>query len=453
MALVTNAIKGTLDVLPQESYKTQYVEGAMREIAENFGFFEMRTPVFEHTELFNRSVGETTDVVQKEMYTFNDKGGRSITLRPEGTAGAVRSFLQNGLFNEPLPQKLFYLTSCYRYEKPQAGRLREFHQFGVEAFGAGAPSQDAEIISLANEIFNYLGIKNLSLEINSIGCKTCRQDFQNALKAYFEDRKEELCDTCLSRLDRNPMRILDCKSPVCKEISKDAPKILDYLCPDCRAHFEAVQRYLKALNIPFTVNPEIVRGLDYYTRTVFEFVSNDIGAQGTVCGGGRYDGLIEELGGKPTPACGFGMGMERLLLLMEAQKTPFPEKKGCDIFIGSMGDTANVAAAVLASDLRNEGMAAQFDTLGRSLKAQMKFANKLGASYTAVLGDSELEEKKVKIKNMDSGEQTEVSLENFTEDFQNLMLREAMQGLEASESLDGLMDADAINAILKNGQN
>lgn len=453
MALVTNAIKGTLDVLPQESYKTQYVEGAMREIAENFGFFEMRTPVFEHTELFNRSVGETTDVVQKEMYTFNDKGGRSITLRPEGTAGAVRSFLQNGLFNEPLPQKLFYLTSCYRYEKPQAGRLREFHQFGVEAFGAGAPSQDAEIISLANEIFNYLGIKNLSLEINSIGCKTCRQDFQNALKAYFEDRKEELCDTCLSRLDRNPMRILDCKSPVCKEISKDAPKILDYLCPDCRAHFEAVQRYLKALNIPFTVNPEIVRGLDYYTRTVFEFVSNDIGAQGTVCGGGRYDGLIEELGGKPTPACGFGMGMERLLLLMEAQKTPFPEKKGCDIFIGSMGDTANVAAAVLASDLRNEGMAAQFDTLGRSLKAQMKFANKLGASYTAVLGDSELEEKKVKIKNMESGEQTEVSLENFTEDFQNLMLREAMQGLEASESLDGLMDADAINAILKNGQN
>ncbi len=453
MALVTNAIKGTLDVLPQESYKTQYVEGAMREIAENFGFFEMRTPVFEHTELFNRSVGETTDVVQKEMYTFNDKGGRSITLRPEGTAGAVRSFLQNGLFNEPLPQKLFYLTSCYRYEKPQAGRLREFHQFGVEAFGAGAPSQDAEIISLANEIFNYLGIKNLSLEINSIGCKTCRQDFQNALKAYFEDRKEELCDTCLSRLDRNPMRILDCKSPVCKEISKDAPKILDYLCPDCRAHFEAVQRYLKALNIPFTVNPEIVRGLDYYTRTVFEFVSNDIGAQGTVCGGGRYDGLIEELGGKPTPACGFGMGMERLLLLMEAQKTPFPEKKGCDIFIGSMGDTANVAAAVLASDLRNEGMAAQFDTLGRSLKAQMKFANKLGASYTAVLGDSELEEKKVKIKNMESGEQTEVSLENFTEAFQNLMLREAMQGLEASESLDGLMDADAINAILKNGQN
>lgn len=453
MALVTNAIKGTLDVLPQDSYKTQYVESAMREIAENFGFFEMRTPVFEHTELFNRSVGETTDVVQKEMYTFNDKGGRSITLRPEGTAGAVRSFLQNGLFNEPLPQKLFYLTSCYRYEKPQAGRLREFHQFGVEAFGAGAPSQDAEIISLANEIFNYLGIKNLSLEINSIGCKTCRQDFQNALKAYFEDRKEELCDTCLSRLDRNPMRILDCKSPVCKEISKDAPKILDYLCPDCRAHFEAVQRYLKALNIPFTVNPEIVRGLDYYTRTVFEFVSNDIGAQGTVCGGGRYDGLIEELGGKPTPACGFGMGMERLLLLMEAQKTPFPEKKTCDIFLGSMGDTANVAAAVLASDLRNEGMAAQFDTLGRSLKAQMKFANKLGASYTAVLGDSELEEKKVKIKNMESGEQTEVSLENFTEEFQNLMLREAMQGLEASENLDGVLDVDAINSILKNGQN
>ena len=452
MALVTKAIKGTLDTLPQDSYKIQYVESAMREIAESFGFFEMRTPVFEHTELFNRSVGETTDVVQKEMYTFTDKGGRSITLRPEGTAGAVRSFLENGLFNEPLPQKLFYLTSCYRYEKPQAGRLREFHQFGVEAFGAGTPAQDAEIISLAHEIFDFLGIENLTLEINSIGCKTCRQDFQNALKAYFEDKKDELCDTCLSRLDRNPMRILDCKSPICQEICKGAPKILDYLCPDCRAHFEAVQAYLRALEIPFTVNPEIVRGLDYYTRTVFEFVSNDIGAQGTVCGGGRYDGLIEELGGKPTPACGFGMGMERLLLLMEAQKTPFPQKKGCDIFIGSMGEQENIVASTLAAEIRGDGMAAQFDTLGRSVKAQMKFANKLGAAYTAVLGESELLEKKVDIKNMQTGEKTTVSLENFTEEFQNLMLREAMQGLENSDSLDGLLTEDALANLLK-GEN
>ena len=261
MALITNAIKGTLDLLPAESYKTQYVEAAVREIAENFGFYEMRTPVFEHTELFQRSVGETTDVVQKEMYTFSDKGGRSITLRPEGTAGAARAFLENGLFNAPLPQKIYYLTSCYRYEKPQAGRLREFHQFGVEAFGAGAPAQDAEIIALAHTVFRYLGVKNLTLEINSIGCPACRQGFQKALKAYFEGYKDKLCDTCLSRLDRNPMRILDCKSPVCSEIAKGAPKILDYLCDDCRTHFDAVQSYLKSMQIDFTVNPEIVRGL------------------------------------------------------------------------------------------------------------------------------------------------------------------------------------------------
>ena len=447
MALVTKAIKGTLDTLPKDSYKIQYVEAAMREIAENFGFYEMRTPVIEHTELFNRSVGETTDVVQKEMYTFTDKGGRSITLRPEGTAGAVRAFLENGLFNDPLPQTLYYLTSCYRYEKPQAGRLREFHHFGVETFGAEAPAQDAEIISLASQIFDYLGIQNLTLEINSIGCKTCRQDFQNALKQYFEDKKADLCETCLSRLDRNPMRILDCKSPVCQDICKDAPKILDYLCPDCRAHFESVKQYLDALEIPYKVNPEIVRGLDYYTRTVFEFVSHDIGAQGTVCGGGRYDGLIEELGGKPTAACGFGMGMERLLLLMDAQKTPFPERRPLDIFIGSMGEKENILAAKLCADLRNEGMSASFDTFGRSMKAQMKYANKLSASYTMVLGESELENKKAEVKNMQSGEKTEVSLENFTEDFQNLMLREAMQNLDIAEDGDG-MNMDALHSLL-----
>ena len=388
MALITNAIKGTLDVLPKESYKIQYVESAVREIAENFGFYEMRPPVFEHTALFQRSFGETTDVVQKEMYTFADKGGRSITLRPEGTAGAARAFLENGLFNEALPQKIYYLTSCYRYEKPQAGRLREFHQFGVEAFGAGSPAQDAEIIALANEVFIYLGVKNLTLEINSIGCPACRAAYQKALKAYFENYKSELCETCNGRLDRNPMRILDCKSPVCSKIAADAPKILDYLCDDCRAHFDAVQQYLNTMQIDFTVNPEIVRGLDYYTRTVFEFVSNEIGAQGTVCGGGRYDGLLEELGGKPMPACGFGMGLERLLLLMDAQNTPFPDRKGCDIYFASMGDKANLEAARLALDLRNEGLAAQFDTVGRALMSQMKYADKLGDLYTVVLGDN-----------------------------------------------------------------
>ncbi len=431
MALITNAIKGTLDVLPKEIYKIPYVESAVREIAENFGFYEMRTPVFEHTELFQRSVGETTDVVQKEMYTFADKGGRSITLRPEGTAGAARAFLENGLFNEALPQKIYYLTSCYRYEKPQAGRLREFHQFGVEAFGAGSPAQDAEIIALANEVFNYLGVKNLTLEINSIGCPACRAAYQKALKAYFENYKSELCETCKGRLDRNPMRILDCKSPVCSKIAAGAPKILDYLCDDCRAHFDAVQQYLNAMQIDFTVNPEIVRGLDYYTRTVFEFVSNEIGAQGTVCGGGRYDGLLEELGGKPMPACGFGMGLERLLLLMDAQNTPFPDRKGCDIYFASMGDKANLEAARLALDLRNEGLSAQFDTVGRGLKAQMKYADKLGALYTVVLGDNELETGKAQLKNMKDGTLTEISLDDFTDTFQSIVIKDAMSGFES----------------------
>lgn len=430
MALITNAPKGTLDLLPKESYKTQYVESAVREVAENFGFLEMRTPVFEHTELFHRSVGETTDVVQKEMYTFEDKGGRSVTLRPEGTAGAARAFLENGLFNDPLPQKIYYLTSCYRYEKPQAGRLREFHQFGVESFGAATPAADAEIIALAHTVFNFLGIRNLSLEINSIGCPTCRKEFQNALKTYFEARKEELCDTCRGRLERNPMRILDCKSPVCSEIAAGAPKILDYLCDDCRAHFEAVQKYLTAMHIDFTVNAEIVRGLDYYTRTVFEFVSKEIGAQGTVCGGGRYDGLLEELGGKPMAACGFGLGIERLLLLMEAQKTELPAPPKCDIYLASMGEAANIEAARLALDLREEGLSAQFDTVSRGLKAQMKYADKLGALYTVVLGDTELETRKAQLKNMQNGNLTEISLDDFTDAFQSLVIQDAMAGFD-----------------------
>ena len=448
MALITNAIKGTLDLLPKESSKTQYIEAAVREIAENYGFSEMRTPVFEHTELFQRSVGETTDVVQKEMYTFEDKGGRSITLRPEGTAGAARAFLEHGLFNDALPQKIYYLTSCYRYEKPQAGRLREFHQFGVESFGAGTPAADAEIISLAHAVFRYLGVQNLTLEINSIGCPECRKKFQEALKAYFESYREQLCDTCKSRLERNPMRILDCKSPVCSEIAAGAPKILDFLCDDCRAHFDAVQKYLQAMDIAFTVNPTIVRGLDYYTRTVFEFVSSEIGAQGTVCGGGRYDGLLEELGGKPMPACGFGMGIERLLLLMEAQGVPFPEPKKCDVYLVSMGEEAGLKAAALAEQLREEGLSAQFDTVGRGLKAQMKYADKLGAAYTVVLGDAELESRRVNLKNMRDGTQTELSLDDFVGAFQSIVLREALAALDTSD-----LDEADISTILGGVQN
>lgn len=429
MALITKAVKGTKDVLPGEIYKTQYIESTALDVAERFGFKEIRTPVFEHTELFQRGVGDTTDVVQKEMYTFDDKGGRSITLRPEGTAGAARSFLENGLCNETLPQKVCYLTSCYRYEKPQAGRLREFHQFGVECFGAPSPLADAEIISLANTFFKELGVKDLTLEINSIGCPTCRAEYHKALKTYFEGRKDELCDTCKDRLERNPMRILDCKSPVCSEIAKDAPVMLDYLCDECREHFEKVKSYLNAQNIAFKVNPRIVRGLDYYTKTVFEFISESIGAQGTVCGGGRYDGLIEELGGQKTPSLGFGLGIERLMLLMEAQGCEFPKESMPDLFIAALGEKAQLKAVEIANDMREEGFTCLYDVNGRGLRAQMKYANKLGAKYTIVLGDDEVESGIAKLKNMESGEETEIALQTFVSGFYSISLEKELDDL------------------------
>ena len=429
MALITKAVKGTKDVLPGEIYKTQYIESTALDVAERFGFKEIRTPVFEHTELFQRGVGDTTDVVQKEMYTFDDKGGRSITLRPEGTAGAARSFLENGLCNETLPQKVCYLTSCYRYEKPQAGRLREFHQFGVECFGAQSPLADAEIISLANTFFKELGVKDLTLEINSIGCPTCRAEYHKALKTYFEGRKDELCDTCKDRLERNPMRILDCKSPVCSEIAKDAPVVLDYLCDECREHFEKVKSYLNAQNIAFKVNPRIVRGLDYYTKTVFEFISGSIGAQGTVCGGGRYDGLIEELGGQKTPSLGFGLGIERLMLLMEAQGCEFPKESMPDLFIAALGEKAQLKAVEIANDMREEGFTCLYDVNDRGLRAQMKYANKLGAKYTIVLGDDEVESGIAKLKNMESGEETEIALQTFVSGFYSISLEKELDDL------------------------
>ena len=436
MALITKSIKGTQDVLPLASHKIQFIEHTALEIAENFGFREIRTPVFEHTELFQRGVGDTTDVVQKEMYTFLDKGDRSITLRPEGTAGAVRSFLEHGLFNEPMPQKLCYLTSCYRYEKPQAGRLREFHQFGVECLGAASPAADAEVISLAKNFFDYLGVKDLSLEINSIGCKECRKEFHAALREYFAAHIDELCETCRGRLERNPMRILDCKSPVCSKIAENAPKITDFLCDDCRAHFERVKSLLSSMGIEFSVNPTIVRGLDYYTRTVFEFVSNEIGAQGTVCGGGRYDGLVEELGGPHTPALGFGLGLERLQLLMEAQDLPFPEQEKCDIYIASMGEDALTLAAKLASELRSDGFHVEFDVVGRSVKAQMKFANKIGAKFTVVIGDGELESGIARLKNMADGSETELALDGFVEGFENAAISAELAQFDDGGGID-----------------
>ena len=429
MALLTNAIKGTQDVLPQDSYKNRFVEQTIAEIAGNYGFREIRTPVFEHTELFNRSVGDTTDVVQKEMYTFLDKGDRSITLRPEGTAGAVRAFLEHGLFNEALPQKVFYFTSCYRYEKPQAGRLREFHQFGVECFGAQSPAADAEVIALANEIFGFLGVEGLELQINSIGCPTCRAKYQEALKAYFESNKADLCETCLSRLDRNPMRILDCKSPVCSGLAKDAPVVLDFLCDECKDHFEKLQKYLDAMNIAYKVNPTIVRGLDYYTKTVFEFVATGIGAQGTVCGGGRYDGLCEELGGNHMPALGFGLGLERLMLVLEAQGIALPEDQKCNLYVAPAGEAASLYAAGLVNDLRAGGMFALFDVSDRGIKAQMKYANKIGAEYVVVIGDDELESGVARLKNMESGEEMEVKLDTLADDFSEIAIQQSVAKL------------------------
>lgn len=430
MALLTKAIKGTKDVLPKDVHKNQYIEATALDIASKFGYKEIRTPVFEHTELFQRGVGDTTDVVQKEMYTFDDKGGRSITLRPEGTAGAVRSYLENGLCNEALPQKVCYLISCYRYEKPQAGRLREFHQFGVECFGSASPLADAEIIALAKSLFDTLGVKDLSLEINSIGCPTCRAEYHKALKEYFSSRKDELCDTCKSRLDRNPMRILDCKSPICHEIAEGAPVVIDYLCDECKEHFENVQKYLKAQNIEYTINPQIVRGLDYYTKTVFEFVSNSIGAQGTVCGGGRYDGLVEELGGQHTPSLGFAMGIERLMLLMEAQGCEFPEAEKPDLFIVALGEKATLKAVEIAKDMREEGFSALLDLNQRSVRAQMKYADKLGAKFNVVIGDNEVEAKTAKLKNMQTGEETEINLDTFVSGFYSISLNEQLADLE-----------------------
>lgn len=432
MALITKAVKGTQDILPSEVYKNQFIEQIVIDIAGKFGFRELRIPVFEHTELFQRGVGETTDVVQKEMYTFDDKGGRSITLRPEGTAGVARAFLEHGLFNEALPQKLCYVINCYRYEKPQAGRWREFQQFGVEMLGTASPAADAEVISLANEIFAFLGIENLQLELNSIGCPECRKNYHNALREYFESKKENLCPTCLERLGKNPMRILDCKSPICKEICEGAPAIIDYICEDCSKHFESVKKYLDAMNISYVVNPRIVRGLDYYTRTVFEFVSTQIGAQGTVCGGGRYDGLVEELGGPHTPSLGFAMGTGRLLMLLEAQGIELPKPDACEIYIAPMGEDATVEAMRIVSELRSNGISAQTDVAGRSLKAQMKYADKIGARYTMVLGDNEIEQGKANLKNMDNGEITEVELENLGEDFMEFIIRKQTEALQQS---------------------
>ncbi len=431
MALLVKKPKGTADVVPSKSYMWHTVEKIVSETAQQYGFKEIRIPTFEDTGLFVRSVGETTDVVQKEMYTVSAAGDSKFTLRPEGTAGVMRAMLENGVMNEGFPQKVYYILSCFRHENVQAGRLREFHQFGCEMVGSASPRADAEVIALAKSVLDRVGLQNIELNINSIGCPECREKYRQALRNYFEPHKDELCRTCQDRLDKNPMRILDCKSAEDQAIAKDAPVILDYLCDDCKAHFEKLKEYLGDMNIAFNVNPRIVRGLDYYTRTVFEFITTEIGAQGTVCGGGRYDGLIEELGGAKTPALGFGMGLERLLLVMQKQECDFMQDKTCDLYIATMGESAARKALSMVNALREEGFFVEYDLVERGLKPQMKYADKIGAKFVIVLGDNEIDSGFGKLKNMQTGEQTDISLgEQLVEQFSQAMIDQMFSGLE-----------------------
>ncbi len=408
-----NIPKGTKDVLPAQSYKWQFIEETARSVAKAFNFREVRTPVFEHTELFQRGVGETTDVVNKEMYTFEDKGGRSVTLKPEGTAGVARAFIENGLASSPMPVKTYYITPAFRYERPQAGRLREFHQFGFEAFGSASAETDAEIIFAASSFLDKLGVKGVKLEINSIGCPICRNEYNKALKKYFAPHLETMCPTCRTRYEKNPLRMLDCKEEGCKKITAGAPQILDYLCEDCKSHFEKVKSLLTGLGLEYTVNSRIVRGLDYYTRTVFEFLSGEIGSQSAVCAGGRYDNLLSQLGGNPLPAIGFAAGIERLLLLMENTGVAFPEEQKPLIYLAGMDESSRALCFKIAAELREKGVCAEIDLMARSVKAQLKYADKIGAKHVAVIGESEMQSGEVSLKKMSDGSVRTVKIDDL----------------------------------------
>lgn len=413
MAII--AAKGTKDVLPKDAYKWQYIEREFAKICAEYGFGEMRTPTFESTELFNRGVGDTTDIVQKEMYTFEDMGKRSITLKPEGTSPAVRAFIESNQYAEVQPSKYYYNTPCFRYEKPQAGRLREFHQFGIENFGTDNMLADAEVIELAYDFLNRMGVTDIELHISSVGCRKCRPLHRKALQGFLEPKYEELCDTCKSRFDKNPMRILDCKSPVCYSLVQGAPMMLDYLCDDCKQALDELRKHLDDLGIEYVLDPSIVRGLDYYTKTAFEFITTKIGAQGTVCGGGRYDHLIEEIGGPDMPGVGFGLGKERLLMLMEMEGSDFGGENKPELFIAWVGDDALSYSLKLINNLRKQGVRAVLDTKGRNLKGQLKYANKLGAAYSLVIGDDEIKSNMLTLKNMTSSEQTKLNVTELVE--------------------------------------
>ena len=414
-----NMPKGTKDVLPKDSYKWQYVEKIARETAKEFAVSEIRTPTFEHTEVFLRGVGETTDIVNKEMYTFMDKGDRSITLKPEGTAGVARSFVENGLYAGTLPAKLFYISPCFRYERPQAGRLREFHQFGVEVLGSTMPNSDAETIILAKTFLEKLGVKNVTLYINNIGCSDCRKKYAEALKSYMSDNYDKLCDLCKDRLVKNPMRVLDCKNPECNKLTANAPSILDYICDDCREHFNRVQNLLTLAGVEFKINSNIVRGLDYYTKTVFEFVSENIGVQSTVCGGGRYDKLIAEFGGPDTPGIGFAVGIERLILMLDNLGVEIPNENKVKIYLAPMGEKESDMAFSLVCELRKHGIVAETDHVGRGIKAQFKYADKIGAEFVGVIGSFELEKGVVKLKNMKDGQEVDVAFSSLVDTIKN----------------------------------
>ena len=406
------APKGTKDMLPQNAYKWQYVENIFRKLCSLYGCTEIRTPMFEHTELFKRGVGETTDVVQKEMYTFLDKGERSITLKPEGTAPTIRAFIENSLYNEVQPTKLYYFTPCFRYEKMQKGRFREHHQFGVEVCGSSEASIDAEVINLVMRVYKELGIEGVQLKINSMGCPSCRKNYNEALKEFLGSKYEKLCETCKSRFEKNPLRILDCKVDRCKEIVKDAPVISGYICEDCSNHFENLKKYLEIMDIDYVVDPYIVRGLDYYTKTVFEVLDKNGLA---LCGGGRYDNLIKEIGGPDMPSMGFGMGIERLLMSLEENNIEIPKEKYMELYVGSMNDISKYEAIKIVNVLRQKGIKCECNHMQRSVKAQMKYANKIESYFTIILGENEIQSRTAKIKRMSDGEQLEVKLDNLEE--------------------------------------
>ncbi|PSJ31612.1 histidyl-tRNA synthetase [Peptostreptococcus russellii] len=415
--MLTKAPRGTKDITPSESYKWNYLESKFKNLCSLYGYEEIRTPIFENTELFQRGVGDTTDIVQKEMYSFKDKGDRSITLKPEGTAGVVRAFIENKMYADAQPTKLFYITPCFRYERPQSGRQRQFHQFGIEAIGSDTPSLDAEVIELATQFLGEVGLKDLSVSINSVGCPVCRESYNEKLKKYLASKEDVLCDLCNERREKNPMRVIDCKNETCQANIQDIPLIADNLCEDCQNHFDTLKSYLDEMNIKYEVDKKIVRGLDYYKRTAFEIISNDLGSQSTVCGGGRYDGLVEQIGGpEGFSGIGFGLGVERLLLTLAANNIEIAKPDSTDIFIVTIGDTAKLKAFNILKALRSNHISADKDHLDRSVKAQFKYSNKVDAKYTIVIGDDELEKDEATLKNMNTGEQRLIKLSELVEE-------------------------------------